>query len=112
MQIILNRIQFLCKINDTNVKRLEEALGFANGTIGRWGKSIPSSDSVQKIADYFDVSIDFLMGRTDNMTSHRIDSEMCEQNILRALEDIKAEFNDLLERKLEETKRHIPDTSE
>lgn len=36
-------------------------------SIGRWKaeKAIPSSDNLQKLAEYFDVSVDYLLGKTD-----------------------------------------------
>ena len=33
--------------------------------------SSPSVDKIYKIADYFDVSVDYLLGRTDNPDSHK-----------------------------------------
>ena len=69
---------------------LERILGFSNGQIRRWEKTKPGIDKIQKVADYFDVSVDYLLGRekmsilekrkedilimhraTENMTEHR-----------------------------------------
>ena len=36
---VLERIQELCKLNNTNVKTIEQTLGFSNGTIGKWSKA-------------------------------------------------------------------------
>jgi hypothetical protein len=36
-----------------------------NGTIGRWADSNPRVDSVKKVADYFHVPVDYLMGGGD-----------------------------------------------
>lgn len=47
------------------IAELERKVGIANGTIGKWGKQKPSIDTLQKLADFFDVSIDFLLGRAD-----------------------------------------------
>ena len=33
--------------------------------------AIPNGEILLKIADYFNVSIDYLMGRTDNPDSHK-----------------------------------------
>ena len=35
-------------------------------TIVRWDKSSPTTDKLQKVADYFGVSIDYLLGRELN----------------------------------------------
>lgn len=36
-----------------------------------YGKNKPSFDALIALADYFDVSIDYLVGRTDNPNSHK-----------------------------------------
>ena len=37
----------------------------SNGQIRRWDNSSPKIENIQKVADYFDVSTDYLLGRTD-----------------------------------------------
>ena len=44
---------------------LERKLDFSAGSLRNWNKSTPSGDKIQKVADYFDVSTDYLLGRTD-----------------------------------------------
>lgn len=72
---ILERIQLLCKEKNINPSRLEEELGFGNGTIYKWDKSSPNTDKLAKVADYFDVSLDYLHGRTD-IRKPTIDSDI------------------------------------
>lgn len=62
MSILVN-IQKLCKENNTSVPKLEKELGFGNGSIYNWDKSSPSVDKLQKVAEYFNVSTDFLLGK-------------------------------------------------
>ncbi|MCL2696594.1 MAG: helix-turn-helix domain-containing protein [Oscillospiraceae bacterium] len=47
--------------------------GIDNGLISKWknGIQLPSAVSLIKIADYFEVSVDYLLGRTDNPDSHK-----------------------------------------
>ncbi len=40
---------------------IDSALGFGNGTIGKWGKSAPSADKLKMVADYFGVTVDYLL---------------------------------------------------
>lgn len=52
-----------------NLKQIELAKHFkvSQSTIAMWetGKRDPDSDTIERIADYFHVSIDYLIGRTD-----------------------------------------------
>lgn len=47
------------------VAALERELSFGNGLIRKWDKQSPSVDKLCKVADYFNVSIDFLLGREE-----------------------------------------------
>ena len=35
--------------------------GLGNGTIKKWGKAMPSADRLKRVADFFDVSLEYLM---------------------------------------------------
>lgn len=61
--MLLDRIQQLCKENNTNISKLERDCGLANATIRRWETASPAADNLSKVADHFGVSIDFLLGR-------------------------------------------------
>ncbi len=47
---------------------LEKKIGLTQGTIKNWraGKNKISADALSKLADYFNVSVDYLLGRTDD----------------------------------------------
>lgn len=55
------RIRFLAKKAGISIPNLESALGFGSGTISKWDKSAPSADKLQKVAEYFNVTLDYLM---------------------------------------------------
>lgn len=61
--LMVDRIKMLCRAKNTSVTKLEVALGFGNGTIGKWktAKSDPPIDKLQKIADYLGVSVGYLL---------------------------------------------------
>lgn len=61
--MLLSKIQKLCVDNKTNISEVERKCGLANATIRRWEKSSPSADNLVKVANYFGVSVDFLLGR-------------------------------------------------
>jgi len=52
--------------------RLAKEIGVSMGHIGDWksGRSSPTSERVVKIAKYFGVSTDYLLGLTDNPMPH------------------------------------------
>lgn len=60
----------LCKIlSDRGISRsqLSAALGYSPQAVSNWtlGKSSPDPDTLSKIADYFNCSTDYLLGRVD-----------------------------------------------
>ncbi len=57
------RIKKLANSEGLSLPKLEEELGFGGGTISRWDKSAPSADKLAKIADRYNVSVDYLLGR-------------------------------------------------
>jgi len=56
----------LLKRRKITQKTLAEAIGVHHGNISNWKRGIlnPSVQSLVKTADYFNVSVDFLLGRT------------------------------------------------
>ena len=62
----------LCKEKNTTITAVTVVLGYSKGNIDRWRKgSSPTGDTLVKFADYFNVSIDYLLGRTDNPEVNR-----------------------------------------
>ena len=55
------RIKKLAKKKGISVRDL----GFSNGYFGKWKKVSPNSSGITKVADYFNVSTDYLLGRTE-----------------------------------------------
>lgn len=73
---LVSRIQLLCKDKATNQSSLERDLGFGKGTISKWDKSSPSSDKLEKVADYFHVSVDYLLGREEKLNALTQEDEL------------------------------------
>ena len=61
-----DRIKELAKKQDLSINLLEEKLGYSKNTIYNLKSSKPSTERISEIADYFHVSTDYLLGRTDN----------------------------------------------
>ena len=56
-----DRIKELCRTRNISMNKLEDELLFGKGYISKLGVSRPNVRKLQKIADYFDVSLDYLM---------------------------------------------------
>lgn len=62
--MLYQNIVVLCKGKGISIAKLEKETGLGNGTVGRWEKSSPSVENVKKVADYFDVSVDYLISQS------------------------------------------------
>lgn len=60
------RLETLRKQRKISQRDLEIELGFSNGSISKWRKSSPTHDRLQKVADYFNVTIEYLITGEDN----------------------------------------------
>ena len=60
------RVRELAKKQCLSINQLEEKLNFGKNSLYGLKKSNPNSKIIEKIADYFNVSTDYLLGRTDN----------------------------------------------
>ena len=58
---MLDKIKELCKENGMSVSQLEQSLGFCNKAIYKWDEQTPGIDRVKKVADYFGVTVDYLI---------------------------------------------------
>lgn len=67
---LLERIKFLAKQKNTNIKNIELVLGLGNGTMRRWDNSPPSADKLLKVANLLNTTMDYLM--TGNALSSQI----------------------------------------
>lgn len=58
---LLENIKQLCIMQGINLETLCNDLGFGEKAIYKWKKSSPKTETLQKVADYFNVSIDHLV---------------------------------------------------
>lgn len=89
------RIKELCKNNGISMNKLEDTLGFGKGYISKLGESTPNASKIKKIADYFGVTVDYLMtgkekeGYYLNEETAKMAQEMFEDPDMRSLFDMK-----------------------
>lgn len=63
---LVERVKRLCEEKGTTFAALERALDFGGGSIRKWDKAVPAGDRLAKVADYFGVSVDYLLGREES----------------------------------------------
>lgn len=91
-------IKTLCKKKGISVSFLEKELRFSNASISKWKKSEPGAESIKKVADYFGVTVDYLISGESGEESHeyylneetaKLAQEMFEDEDMRSLFDMK-----------------------
>lgn len=69
--LLVERIKELCNEKGITFIGLEREIGLSRGSIRRWVTNLPSIDKLQKVADYFRVSTDYLLGRTNHRNNFK-----------------------------------------
>lgn len=68
--VLFQRVQDLCNEQGITLRKLEIDLEMGNGAITKWKtRSNPSVESILKVAKYFEVSVDYLIGVSNIKTS-------------------------------------------
>lgn len=75
------RLKKLRKDNNLTQKELAKVLNIKNNTLSQYENGInePNDEIKIKIADYFDVTIDYLLGRTNNKHESKLTDEEADQ---------------------------------
>lgn len=60
--LLKERIDELCAKKGITINRMEKEAGLTVGSVKNWNEHIPSVDKVEKIAKYFGVPIDYVLG--------------------------------------------------
>lgn len=64
MSMLFDRVKQLSSDRGVSLKKVATDLGFGENTIYKWKTQSPKGEYLDKVADYFDVSVDYLLGRT------------------------------------------------
>lgn len=75
---LTNRIKELADQKKVTFAEIERKVGISNGQIRRWDTSSPKIENIQKVADFFDVSTDYLLGRS---TTTSIEGNVQEESL-------------------------------
>lgn len=79
-----DRLKNLADKQGLSVNEVEEKVGLGKNTLYSWKKKVPSGTNLTKIADYFNVTTDYLLGRTDTPQFTRKD----ERDVQKILTDM------------------------
>ncbi len=90
----MNRIKDLREDRDMRQSDLAAATGIDQRTISNYetGKTSPDAYALIKLADFFDVSIDYLVGRTSTDLSTEEKRTKIIDEIIKELEELKKEY--------------------
>ena len=58
-------IKELAKEKKLSIRQLEIDFGYSNGYLSKWKNNTPNADELSRLADYFNVSVDYLLGREE-----------------------------------------------
>lgn len=72
-----NIFKNLRKAKQLTQKELADIFNVDQTTVSKWevGKAIPDYGTLQKLADFYNVSIDYLLGRAEKDSTETIDSK-------------------------------------
>lgn len=78
------RLRYLMEEKNCTLKELSSQIGVTYQAVGAYrdGRSFPALEVAQKIADYFDVSLDYLSGRTNTKSSNTGVKAICKSTLL------------------------------
>ena len=73
---VFERIKELAKKRGYSLTRLNNEAGLGTNSIYHWRTKSPSTASLKKVADVLGVSVDYLLGNTDEMHSNNKKDDM------------------------------------
>ena len=72
----LDRVKELAKKRGWSLQKVAMEAGIGINSIYRWSSKTPSTNSLQAVADVLGVSVDYLLGNTDEMHSNKKDENV------------------------------------
>jgi transcriptional regulator with XRE-family HTH domain len=72
---VFERIKELAKSQKVSLSKVAIDLGFSENLFYRWKTTEPKARDLEKVANYFDVSVDYLLGRTEKKKILRLDGK-------------------------------------
>lgn len=67
-----DQLLLVCSKKNIKITNVVSELSLSSGNLSKWKNgTVPSGDILLKLADYLDISVDYLLGRTDKPDSHK-----------------------------------------
>lgn len=92
----------LCEINNVTPSKVSKATGISTATLTSWKKGVytPKQDKLQLIADYFNVSVDYLMtGKEMEFTIEMARTDAALSNMSERIKEYALKLAELDEKK-------------
>lgn len=85
-----SRFLILCEMHNTKPNPVGKEIGISSGILTKWKKedAMPGGEFLIKIADYFDCSIDFPVGRSSNINSHKNEISELDLDLLKKIHSL------------------------
>ncbi|MDO7864862.1 helix-turn-helix transcriptional regulator [Brochothrix thermosphacta] len=103
MDIFL-KVKQLCKENKIAVSELERIMGFGSSSIRKWEGRSPSAERVKKVAEFFNVTTDYLLDHSPTIHYNSADGDELARYFNSKTQDLPVEYRKMI---LEETKDFI-----
>lgn len=106
---VLERIKEVSKLRGYNLTKVNEMAHLGKNTIYSWKTKEPSHNNLQAVADVLGVSVDYLLGNTDEMHSHKKDAPMDLKEFIDSTPILKYDGKDIPEAEMRIIRRILED---
>lgn len=74
--MLFDNVKKLSEKQGISISVLEERVGLGKNTLYKWKNQSPKVETLQKVADYFNVSVDYLLGREEKPTDSDLEDAL------------------------------------
>jgi len=107
--IVFIRVKELCTEKGITITKLESLMGMSQSTIGKWRTATPTVDKLMKVAQYFQVSLDYLTGLSnERKTAENIMTDTRLQTIIALWGELSEPNKNIIEATMMMHSNHDP----
>jgi len=103
------RIKEISKQRGLNLKKTATEAGLSENAIYKWKTQTPQSNALQAVADVLGVSVDYLLGNTDEMHSNKKDAPYDLKEFIDSTPVLKYDGKDIPEAEMRIIRRILED---